>query len=82
MATLNPSPVESATDEVPDLVDDESSDEEDDESSVTTEDIYTTLTPKNLPAVQIYARLNLPAWFVVVVTYTFGLAIGVFRDRC
>jgi hypothetical protein len=54
----------------------------DDSESVTTEDVMETIMPRRMPAIHIQARMDLPAWFVVVVSYTFAYALGSFATRC
>jgi hypothetical protein len=68
---------ESVDDNVPDLVS-----ESDESESVTTEDVMESIMPRRMPAIHIQARLDLPAWFVVVVSYTFAYALGSFATRC
>jgi hypothetical protein len=65
-----------ADNDVPDLV------SESDDASVTTEDVMESIMPRRMPAIHIQARLDLPAWFVVVVSYTFAYALGSFATRC
>jgi len=63
-------------DEVPDLV------SESDDASVTTEDVLETIMPRRMPAIHVQARLDLPAWFVVLVSYAFAYGLGSFSTRC
>ena len=71
------SPVaESVADEVPDIV------SESDDASVTTEDVMETIMPRRMPAIHVQARLDLPAWFVVLVSYAFAYGLGSFSTRC
>jgi hypothetical protein len=72
-----PPDAESVDDNVPDLVS-----ESDESESVTTEDVMESIMPRRMPAIHIQARLDLPAWFVVVVSYTFAYALGSFATRC
>ena len=53
---------------------------DDDVSSVTTDHIRDLMRPA--PAFQINARLDLPAWFVVLVSYAFAYGLGSFSTRC
>jgi hypothetical protein len=53
-----------------------------DSESVTTEDVVDLITPRSLPAIEIDARLRLPAWFVVLTAYVFALGLGVFSSKC
>lgn len=52
-----------------------------DSESVTTEDVYELLTPKNKPAVRAQVYLDLPAWFIVLTSYVFALGLGVFSSN-
>jgi hypothetical protein len=67
-----------ADNDAPDLLVSES----DESESVTTEDVFDTIMPRRMPAIHIQARMDLPAWFVVVVSYTFAYALGSFATRC
>jgi hypothetical protein len=65
-----------ADNDVPDLV------SESDDASVTTEDVMESIMPRRMPAIHIQARLDLPAWFVVLVSYAFAYGLGSFSTRC
>jgi len=74
------------SDEPPALVSDDESVVDESESveseSVTTEDIMDSIIPRRMPAIHIQARLDLPAWFVVLVSYAFAYGLGSFTTRC
>jgi hypothetical protein len=53
-----------------------------DSESVTTEDVMESIMPRRMPAIHVQARLDLPAWFVVLVSYAFAYGIGSFTTRC
>ena len=65
-----------ADNDVPDLV------SESDSDSVTTEDVMESIMPRRMPAIHVQARLDLPAWFVVLVSYAFAYGLGSFTTRC
>jgi hypothetical protein len=65
-----------ADNDVPDLV------SESDDESVTTEDVMESIMPRRMPAIHVQARMDLPAWFVVLVSYVFAYGIGTFSTRC
>jgi hypothetical protein len=76
-ADIDTAPIaESVADEVPDIV------SESDDASVTTEDVMETIMPRRMPAIHVQARLDLPAWFVVLVSYAFAYGLGSFSTRC
>lgn len=56
--------------------------ESDDSDSVTTEDVMESIMPRRMPAIHVQARLDLPAWFVVMVSYVFAYGLGSFATRC
>ena len=64
-------------DDAPDLLVSES-----DDASVTTEDVMESIMPRRMPAIHVQARLDLPAWFVVLVSYAFAYGLGSFSTRC
>jgi len=67
-----------ADNDAPDLLVSESEDSD----SVTTEDVMESIMPRRMPAIHVQARLDLPAWFVVVVSYVFAYGLGSFATRC
>lgn len=78
-AEIEPTPVESVADNddvAPDL------ESENDDTSVTTEDVIDSIMPRRMPAIHVQARLDLPAWFVVLVSYAFAYGLGSFSTRC
>ena len=76
-ADIDTAPIaESVADEVPDIV------SESDDASVTTEDVMESIMPRRMPAIHVQARLDLPAWFVVLVSYAFAYGLGSFSTRC
>jgi len=50
--------------------------------SVTTEDMMESIMPRRMPAIRIQAHMDLPAWFVVLVSYAFAYGIGTFSTHC
>lgn len=75
-ADIDTAPIaESVADEVPDIVSES-------DASVTTEDVMETIMPRRMPAIHVQARLDLPAWFVVLVSYAFAYGLGSFSTRC
>jgi hypothetical protein len=64
------------------VVDDNVSVSDDDDASVTTEDVMESIMPRRMPAIHVQARLDLPAWFVVLVSYAFAYGLGSFSTRC
>ena len=77
-AEIDAASVAESVADAPDLLVSES----DESESVTTEDVFDTIMPRRMPAIHVQARLDLPAWFVVVVSYTFAYALGSFATRC
>jgi hypothetical protein len=74
-AEIDTAPIaESVADDVPDVVSEN--------ESVTTEDVMESIMPRRMPAIHIRARLDLPAWFVVLVSYAFAYGLGSFTTRC
>jgi hypothetical protein len=71
-----PPPMAESVADAPDIV------SENDDTSVTTEDVMESIMPRRTPAIHIQARLDLPAWFVVLVSYAFAYGLGSFTTRC
>ena len=73
-----PSTPEKAHDHIYDDEDESVSESE----SVTTEDVMESIMPRRMPAIRVQAHMDLPAWFVVVVSYVFAYGLGSFATRC
>jgi hypothetical protein len=66
-------------DDVPAVVEDDES-VVDESDSVTTENVMDSIIPRRMPAIQIQAHMDLPAWFVVLTSYMFALGLGFFSN--
>ena len=76
-AEIDTAPIAESVADAPDLLVSES-----DDASVTTEDVMESIMPRRMPAIHVQARLDLPAWFVVLVSYAFAYGLGSFSTRC
>jgi hypothetical protein len=77
-AEIDTAPIAESVADAPDLLVSDS----DESDSVTTEDVMESIMPRRMPAIHVQARLDLPAWFVVLVSYAFAYGLGSFTTRC
>ena len=81
-AEIEPHPPPTTPEKAHDPIYDEEDESVSESESVTTEDVMDSIMPRRMPAIHIQARLDLPAWFVVLVSYAFAYGLGSFTTRC